>query len=290
VLAKRHGVRRHRAYGWNIIEIKTAPPVVAGLIWPLSAQAFEQFSPRAPATEFTGVTWFGSDARENLRLTLEQLSPRLGEAAVSDSSNTVGRRWKFGPAELALTVWPPDLRRHPMTNPAHRREPRLEIGCHIAITTGLRLPASDQEREWLANFNAIAAIGTGSGVTVETLRATPALQSELEFVREPIDGVDRLLGQVVVSADGRALIFCRDQLYVAPMAKVVGFRVVRTRPARGPGGSRLEVECRTDYRGGRTKRLLIAAAAGPDDLNDLAAEISKAAGKPYELAPYVDDD
>jgi hypothetical protein len=290
-LAGRYGIRPHPAYQWDVIEIDTRQPVVKGLIWPLSAQAFPQFSPHLPATEFSGAAYFGDDARENLRLTAKQLAPKLGEPQIADRHNTLHCAWAFGAAAISLTSWPPDLQRGPMgTNPAHRRDPRLVASCHVAINTGFRKAATAEELVWLNSFVPVDRIRVDDPMAADSIRGLPAEQSELEFVREPVADLKRICGFVGCSADRAALIFCHAQLYLVPMDAVIGFRVERVLPARGGGGSRLEVECRTNYEGLRTKRLKISSAHGVEDLNDLASAISAATDKPFELGKYVYDD
>jgi hypothetical protein len=290
-LAGRYGIRRHPAYQWEVIEIDTRQPVVKGLMWPLSVQAFPQFSPHMPATEFSGVTYFGDDARENLRRTANELAPKLGEARIADRHNTVHCEWTFGAAAISLTSWPPDLQRGPMgNNPAHRRDPRLVTSCHVAINTGFRKAASAEDLMWLTSFVPVDRIRVDDRMTPDSIREVPAEQSELEFVREPVADLTRLFGFVGHSADRAALIFCHAQLYLVPMAAVIGFHVERVLPARGRGGSRLYVECRTDYQSLATKRLKLSAADGVEDLNDLASAISAATDRPFDLASYVYDD
>ena len=73
------------------------------------------------------------------------------------------------------------------------------------------------------------------------------------------------------------------QLYVVPTADILGFYVERILPAKGPGGSRLEVICRTDYPSFPTKRLTITSTRGIEDLNGLASAVSSTTGKCYEI-------
>lgn len=151
-LAARYGVRRHAAYDWDVIEIDTAPPIVAGLLWPLSAQVLPQFSPHLPATQFTGLVRASDDA----------------------------------PTRMAL-------------------------------------------------------------------------------------------------------IFHGAQLYLIPVEDIVGFHVARMLPAKGAGGSRLEVECRTRCVGLETKRLTITESQGTEDLNALAAGLASETARPFRLGDYAYD-
>jgi hypothetical protein len=115
-LAERYGVRPHAAYGWDVIEIETLQPIVKGLLWPLSVQVFPQFSPYLPATDFATIAYFGDDARKNLRFTAKQLTPRLGEASVTDKYNTLGRCWTFGAAAFLTRGEPVALGRVDASN------------------------------------------------------------------------------------------------------------------------------------------------------------------------------
>ena len=288
-LAARYGIRQHPAYGWDVIEIRTPQPIVKGLLWPLSVQVFSQFSPDVPATDFSGITSIGDDARENLLASMNELGARLGEPKFADNSNTLSRRWAFGAAALSLTVWPPEMQRRPLTNPAHKRDPRLKTGCHVLIKTGWRKAVTAGELGWLNSFVPIDRISVYRNITVDSAYGLPAEQSELEFVREPRNEMASFFGFIGCSADRAALIFCHAQLYLVPMTDVIGFHVDRIRPAKGAGGSRLHVDCRPNYRGARTKRLLISAADGVEDSNGLASAISSATGKPLELGDYVYD-
>jgi hypothetical protein len=284
-LAERFGTRPHPAYSWEVIEIATSPPFVEGLLWPLSVQVLPQFSPHVPATDYSGAVWLGDDARENLRHAREQLAERLGEPEASNSSNTIGWRWANGPASVQATVWPRDLQPYAMTNYAHDREPRLVPACSVTIKTGFRVPLSPDEVASLASFERVASIPVGSRTPAHA-QNFQARESELEFVREPSSDFEGLFGALGCSRDRTRLIFFHEQLYVIPMSQVIRFHVERTLPAKGSGGSRLQLACHTDYEAHPEKRIEICAGTGPEDLNELAAEISARIGKPFELGPH----
>jgi hypothetical protein len=287
-VARRYGVRPHPAYGWNVIEIDGSQSLLNGLLWPLSALAMPQFSPRMPIMEFSGIASIGDDARANLRHVVEQLHPRLGEPAAADASNTLARRWACGSASLRLTVWPPELQRYPATVPAHSREPRLRSGCHVWFKTGFRILPSALEQAWLESFIAIGDIPNASAADGRFSSAPE--ESEVEFVREPVGDMSRLVGRIGRSADGAALILCRDQLDLVRMNDVIGFEVERATPARGSGGARLYVLCRSDCPGVPTKRLAVASAPGADDLNHFTETVATATGKPFKLGDYFPDE
>ena len=134
-LAERYGTRPHPAYHWEVIEIPTPRPVCAGLLWPISVQVFERFSPARAGHRVHGRHLVRRRWRENLQRTMEQFLAPLGQSPASGSSDTIERSWRCNAAALTLTVWPPDLQRFAMTNPSHEREPRLVTGCHLRVVT-----------------------------------------------------------------------------------------------------------------------------------------------------------
>lgn len=287
-LAARYGVRRHAAYDWDVIEIDTAPPIVDGLLWPLSAQVLPLFPLHLPATQFTGLVHVGDDALENFRAAGKHFASTLGPGETHPSANSIEHCWSQGAARLRLTVWPPAMQQWTFKNPAHERDPRLKTSCHLAIDTGFRSAVTLAEQAWLETFKAVARVET-AGMAEATARKSPASQAELEYVREPPIGAAPLFGAVGVSAERSALIFYGAQLYVIGIEDVVRFHVARTLPAKGPDGSRLEVECRTRCPGIGIKRLVITTSKGTDDLNALAAELSRETARPFGLGEYQYD-
>jgi hypothetical protein len=289
-LEQRYGISKHPAYDWNVINIDMPDAIADGLIYSLSVQAFPQFSPFQPATEFSSVCYFDEDERANIRRTAEHFARSLGEAPVAPRYNTLHCAWSFGAAALSLIVWPQDMQRGvTRNNPAHKRDPRLARGCHIAIRTGFRPPPTPTERSWLDSFIPISSIQVPAPVTLMSVLNGCAPQSVLEFVREPGPELAHIFGRLGSSADGAALIFCGAQLYLVRVTDIVGFRTERMQKARGPGGSHLHVECLTHYASPATKTLSICAAGGPDDLNELTRDVAAVFKKPFVLSDYFPD-
>lgn len=287
-LVKRYGIRPHAVYDRDVIEIETPRPFVKRLLWPLSAQVSPQFSPNEPATEFSGVSYASDNAAENLRSNVDQLQPFLGEGTALRTSNSLGHRWVYGPASVELHVWPPEMQRGSTLNPAYEKEPRLRAGCWIGITTGFRPWLSETEIAQLRAFEPVARIRE------ERLGGVPSfplsgLQYELEFTRLPDAAFDHRSGWIGCSADRTAFIFYSRDLYFIPMAAVIQLQVERVLPAKGPGGSSLQVQCRCDYAGQQTKTLTICSANGADDMDELGATVSRAIAKPLLLLPHVYD-
>ncbi|WIG57163.1 MAG: hypothetical protein OJF61_002951 [Rhodanobacteraceae bacterium] len=284
-LVEKYGITAHVAYEWNVIELNTLHPFVNGLLWPISVQAFDNFSPFVPATEFSGHSYFKADARENLYQTTNQLIPVLGDGETTGASNCIGRKWTFGSATVELFAWPAELQQWPMTNHAHEREPKLKTACAIAIKTGFRFLISPKDRELLESFEPIVKIPVGR----KPWNDPSAPQYALEFIRLPEESFNNLIGGIGYSRERSALIFFTTELYMVTMDDVIQFQLTRMLPAKGLGRSRLDVVCRCDYQAQKTKVLEICAADGPDDLNALAIDIADAVDKPLSVLPYCYD-
>jgi hypothetical protein len=282
-LMTQHGVRPHPVYQWDVVEIPTPYPMVAGLLWPLSFQVSKEISPTVPPTCFSAVAYLGPNAHDNFALTVDQLMRALGPGKEEGALNALGHKWICGLASLKLTAWPPEMQRYPMTNPAHERDPRVAVGCHISIETGYRPPASDMDRELVAGFVPIARLFAKDSRRLAP-NALPAKESELEFVRQADASFDHCYGFVGTSSNRSTLIAYNHDLYVIAVADILQFEVIRIKPAKGSGGSWLRIRCRTV--GSAQKYLTIASEGGADDLNERAAQIATATGKPLVLSPY----
>ncbi|MCA3080218.1 MAG: hypothetical protein ING71_15680 [Rhodocyclaceae bacterium] len=289
-LIDQFGIEKHPAYGWDVINFSADANLVGGMIYPLSAQAFPQFSTAYPATEFSSVCYFGEDERKNIQKAAKQLARKLGPAPVAVKYNTLHCEWKFGAASVSLTTWPADMQRGPApNNPSQKKDPRLVKGCHLNIQTGFCPAPTPPERAWLDSFVPVCSIQVPGNTHSFEPVTTPPHQSELEFVREPGVALERVFGKLGVSADRAALIFSQAQTYIVPVVDLVGFRTERLQPAKGPGGSYLQVECRTHYAGQAPKILTICSADGPDDLNEITQKIAAATGRPFSLSKYYAD-
>jgi hypothetical protein len=287
-LAAKFAIRKHPAYNWDVIEIASDRPLVDNLLWPLSAQAFPQFSPNVPAAQFSGVSYVSDDARENLRAVVSQLQPILGPGKATSVSNCIGHRWSFDEGSVELHAWPPELQWGPSNNPAHKREPRLKTGCHVQIDTGFRQPVSIQERAWVESFVPIARLSERA-MSSENAHFAGTPQHELEFIWRAEPNFGNTRGSIGCSADRSVLIFHAAELYIVRIADIRQFRLVRVVPAKGGGGSWLQVDCSCEYDRQRTKSLTICAGRGADDLTDLGTMIADGVGKPLEVLPYEYD-
>ncbi len=253
----------------------------------MSAQVLPHFASHLPATQFTGLVHVTDDPLKNFRFAVKRFTRDLGAGETYASANSIERCWSYGSARLRLVVWPPSMQQWTFTNPAHDRDPRLKTACHLSIDSGFRPLVTQTEHAWLASFEPIARIET-SGMSA-IAQHSPARQDELEFVREPPGDTAPLFGFVGLSGDRKALVFYGSQLYLITVEDVVRFHVARALPAKGAGGARLAVICRTRCTGVESKRLTIAESKGAEDLNTLAAEVSRETGRPFELGEYEYD-
>lgn len=282
-LVARYGVRRHPAYEWDVVEVPTARPLIDGLLWPLSVR-LSRFTPMSvPPTYYCGVSCPTDDARTNLSMAVARLAGPLGPGTAAVFANAICRRWACGDASIELHVYPPELQSPHVVNPAHARDWRLGIGCHIAIQTGYRLPLGDGERAMLATARPIVRLPDATTTENAPGQFAPPEQ-DMPYIRQPDEDYERIRGWIAASSDGTNLIAFADNLYMVALDDVLEFDVTRTRKAKGPGGSRLVVRCRGA--GGHATAVTIATRPGPDDLSDVAIDIARAVGKHVVLQPY----
>lgn len=278
-----YGIRRHPAYDWDVIEMPSRPPLVEGLLWPISAQVIRDLSPLMPATYLSSATWFEDDTRRNIERTARQLEKALGPARIGKQYNTLRCEWRAGPASLTLIAWPPeDQGEWRDSNPAHEREPRLDLACHINIETGLLPALTEREQAWLESCEVIAASPAPAGWSGQ---AVP--EPHLPFVREAPEGFALPDGTIARAGGGEALILHRQGLYLIPAADIMRFEVTRMTRAKGPGGSYLTIVCAVA--GAGDVEINAADAPGPDDLNGLGETLGKTFSKPVKLSPYWAD-
>ena len=113
-------------------------------------------------------------------------------------------------------------------------------------------------------------------------------EGQLQFMREPPADLVRFRGVFGLSAEAEALIVCEDAFCVMPLAQVRGFEVIRRRPARFSGGSTLSARCDTGYAACPTKTVAVAQGERADDLDEIAARLASATGKPLSVTDYDD--
>ena len=288
-LAARFGVHADNPYRWNLVSLDVHPPPLTGMLWPFGFQAFEHYNPAMPPERLSTHVWVGDDAEANLGHAVAQLARVLGPQPVVDRYNTRRAEWRWGPTLVTLIAWPPAMQPGPnLSNPAHRRDPRLVTACSVSVQTGWRPPLSARDRAWLDGFVPMGPTRNWPPAGPRQDPADRVLSAEtlLEFMRAPPADAARLHGTFGVSTDKEALIVCDDALFVIPLAAVSGFEVRRTLPAKGGGGSDLFAMCNTLYPACPSKTVSVAKGGDADDLNQAAADLAVAAGKPVKLWDY----
>ncbi|MBO9685100.1 MAG: hypothetical protein J7598_00680 [Mitsuaria chitosanitabida] len=101
--------------------------------------------------------------------------------------------------------------------------------------------------------------------------------------------MDDLPEGVSISADKQLLFYQGRHLYVFPVGAVRSINVERMKPAKGAGGSWIEILIDGIEPGMPAKAVVAAEAAGADDLSQIASEIALALGAPLNLKPYSYD-
>lgn len=286
-LIARYGVTQQADRLFDAVEIKVPEKPIKGLIRPLYFQLSEHYSPHVPATEIIGDAYYAPDEDTNIRRVAKELSVSLGPANVESHLNTRRAIWTFDRARVRLLVWPREKQRARSSwEKEDERDPRLKLGCYITIHTGFLPSATEAEHAQFESFAPICSLPSSRGVG--TIDSWYVNQSELEFVRESTAFSD--IGPTIgTSSDQSALIFRAADLFIFKMTLVQAIYVERTRPAKGPGGSLLQVEVLTDYPGISVKKITVCESTGADDLNEIGEVVAKAIGKPLKLSPYYSD-
>ena len=259
-----------------------------GMLWPLGFQAFRHFNPAMPPERLSTHVWVADDAETNIGHAAAQLARVLGPQPIVDRYNTRRAEWRWGSTLLTLIAWPATMQSGPnLSNPAHRRDPRLVTACSMSVQTGWRPPLSMQDRACLGGFVPMGPTRnwTTAGPQDPASRVLSA-EALLEFIRDPPAKIAHLRGAFGLSAGKEALIICDDALFVIPLTAVSGFEVRRTLPAKGGGGGELSAMCDTGYAACPSKTVPVAKGSGSDDLNEVAARLAAAAGKPFTLGEY----
>jgi len=283
-LISTYGIGEHPAYEWPAIQLDNGSGV-SGLISPLWARAWRDEWPGYPATSWSGETSFGDDAHLNIEKTAAEIGEILGEAAIYPVNNTLSCTWMDGSARVRLTAWPPDMQRFDMgSNPSHERDPRLVTACHLTIHTGWLPAPSEKELEWLRGFRSLFDI---EGTRNTFLRLEPPPESYLPVIRAKTEGF-ATGGRIGLSSDDEAIIFETRYLFVVPRKNGAKVELQRIRPARGPGGSTLDLTF--DVMPGVRKGELLFHHADLDGLDSLAKEVSGGLGAELVVRPDADDD
>ncbi|MDE1918588.1 MAG: hypothetical protein KGJ57_21265 [Sphingomonadales bacterium] len=286
-LIARYGITNHPDRSFEAVELNVPKPPIRGLIRPLYFQISEHFSPNAPAVEFIGDSYYVPNESTNIQSVAKELCTFLGPVNIEHHLNTIRAIWEFDNAKVRLLTWPKEKQRQLSAwGKPDTRDPRLKLGCYITIQTGFVPSASEIERSNIETFVPICSLPKKR--EARSHDNFYVNQGVMEFIREAenFSLPDRSIG---MSADQSLMIFRDKDLYLFKMSMVRAIHVVRTKPAKGPGGSVLQVEVLTDYDGIPVKSVTVCEAAGVDDLNEIGELVASSTGKPLHLSPYYSD-
>lgn len=285
-LPTRFGVTRHPVYDWDVI----APPLpkltLPGMLFPLSTNAFRLAAP-SPADFFSTVVSVADDPRINVEAAVEFFSAWLGEAAIEASGGfAFCAEWTAGPASVSLQASGPHPYCTPEPSEADRREPRLRRACSVVIEPGFRPALSVLEREQLESSRLLLRLDDDAAPrSLDDLRRRRPSVTNAPFAREPDDSCRRLLGGLHVSADGRTLVVCRDQLLVIPRERVTAVRVSKLTRARGPAGSWLDLICVDEASDDGLSAVTVLEKSRTDQLDGRARSLGATLGVPVDIRP-----
>jgi hypothetical protein len=293
-LIARHGIGPDPWWdGPPVVSIEIDPPPLPGLLRPLRFEPGTRHDPTLPPLLLSGWAWasrsrwMSSRSVASLRLVAETLGPTLGRGEVYDTSNTKGLRWRFGPASVEAICFPRWQNLGASGNPAARADRRFPDSCWVSIRTGYRATCTPEEHGLLDMFEAAFTLETSAGPAA--IAANPPRQEVLEYIREPVAGVERALGRIGRSADGATIIFATDQVYFVPRAQIAHIELVRAARARGSGYATLSLACRGSFGDGPIRPAFLAHSAEPQGLDDLASRLAVWLERPCLFEDGLDD-
>ncbi|KQM27396.1 MULTISPECIES: hypothetical protein [unclassified Sphingomonas] len=284
----REGIRRDPLYDWDTMLVSGAA-ALPGVLQPWNAGVSDRFAPTLPIVRFSAITWTCDDAEGNLRQIASHVAKWIGPAPIGAEYNTEVCRWQAGAAGLKMTTWPPARQSPGLSNDAHAREPRLRTAVHLTATTGFRLPLTAREEAWLEAFQPVATIDPQRTVAQDRIADIAPGETELEYAREPGKHVTRIASRIGYPPDLAALIFCTHQLFVVPREDVLSFTITRLHRAKGPGGSYLQVRCRTLSPDVPDKTLFLTQSSDPEGVTALAQALAATFDRPCDISPLFAD-
>ena len=244
-LVDRYGMEPHPAFARDYCPLRPDPLGLEGLIYPLSPQLYNKLYLDQPPLSYSGAFYLSRDPLQNLRHAHDQFARWFGPAELGrNASNSISCGWQAGLARVELTIMTNDPGDHPSLTPTHKRDKRLKTACFMFLLPG-HLPAlSPQEREGLRHCTVLARTkGTFVASTLQDLFSDPWRLRHGPYLRRPPLDQDNYIGRISLSGDGAALIVCRTQLEIIPIGEVQFIKLQETKPAKGPGGVGLTLEC-----------------------------------------------
>jgi len=278
---RRYGVTRCPWLDIDIVLVGDGARLLRGLLRPPEFRVAPQWAPNQPPLEFFGLAHVAPDWRANFEAALNALGARLGPPETDDNSNSRGRRWRDGNAEITIRSWPPELQ-FVGVNLMHQREPRTRAACHVTVATGFRPECTPGERAMLDSFVEVAALPAASGHSDKG----PS-QYELEYFRALPEDLHHLRGRIGRAGDRVA--WARTDLHLVPLEEVKGLTLLHCLPARGSGYGGVEVACVSSAAGGSEKSLKLGVHDRVDGLDAWASGLAKALDLPVQVQEFSDD-
>ena len=279
----------------KVVFVDSDPSLLPGLLRPLHFERSEFDDPAMPPLLLWGWAWsprggwWRSRAMKSLEMVRDSLEPALGRSEGNGTSNTRGWRWQRGPAWIELFCFPPRLALPPLPGAIpDRRDPKVNESCWIKLFTGYRPACTARERDWIERFE--PALTLGQGGDPARIAANPPSQNVLEYVREPVPGFERTVGMIGRTADGEALIFASDQLFIVPAHAADHVHVLRAFPARGGGHASMALACRGDFGERPIRRVPLAWHGDWNGLDEAAARVADWLGVPCLLGEPEPDE
>ena len=288
-LLESSAIGRHPAYQWEGVWLRESRPLLpVNTLWPWFWRRDERYAASLPPVEFSTHVWLGDDAKENIEAALHMLSRVLGPTSIQARYNTLEATWHDGARSVQALVFPPGKNLGKSNNPSHDREPRLKTACHVSVRTGYMPPLTLEEMRAAKTAKLHVALDGVLPSAFPTAFSGPPVHT-LEFARRPEPSMNELAAGVSISADKELFFYQGRHLYVFPVGAVRSIDVVRMKPAKGGGGSWIEISVDGIRPESPAKSVVAAEAAGPDDLSQIASEVAVALGKPLNLKPYAYD-
>lgn len=277
-LKRRHGISRWKNYS----DVISLPPVE---LFPGCRASFH-VSPDQSANlspEFITTTVFRTkDNRKTYEEIFSGISALLGAGQDVSASNTLSHQWKDEDLELKICTWPPELNQaFRGSNAISAVDPNYEFETHITISTeSATLTLSS---ELFVEFKRIA-VEMSLGRCSERWRdSAPRGQQRLIFLRNPEKGL------LPVKFFNGIYLGYLGQTYslVLEREKTRGLKLIRLTPARGGGGSSVQVIY--DSGDKKSSTFTILSGMNTNDGDSLAVQIAEFWKLPLEAEEYPDD-
>lgn len=271
-LVARFGVTVDSAKGSRVIRVASTRPFMRGMLHPLQVRAVDGCEPGAPVGPFETLVSFGLGAAVNFRQAILLLQPVLGDGVAEDLRV---HAWRFGHDSVTLHI-----------GDDAGADPRMRAACRLTLVIAGRRPSALGNRVGRLGFIPILQFDEG---LQQTTIYRPSLKHLRDYRRKPSSQDAGLYRWVGWSADRSTLIVFNNDLFMIPVGDIVRLEVTRIVPARGGGGSMLDLVCRAARPGANERWIEIATGPHADALTDVATRIADALDKPLVLRPYEYD-